>query len=595
MKIKSSFILIGGIAAILVSLPSVMLFREAYNGISATQKETSGIVPVRGILRALQLTQQHRGLSALFLNNDAGAVSKIAVKQQDAEIAYKSLAAVMQASVQNSRINGVWQATLRDWQSLAGDVSQRRITVATSFARHTAICTQLLKLNELVSDEFGLSADAELDSYQLIHSVILTLPSVTEILGMTRGKGGGLLAARTASAEDRRLLTQYIDVAGERLEQMTSAFEKAAALNAKLKADLGGQVDSTVALAKSALRLASDEILNSARLTFSPSDYFARFTESIDAQFKTLESAFGILERMTGERLVSQRNRLILMLLILCAVIAAGTWFGVATARGVSRQIAQNSSEMNNTSAVMASASENLSSSSEEISQQSGNISAAANEMTQNLHVVASAAEEMSVSIADVAKRASDVAKVSKDAANIADNTKLVVQELGGAAVKIGTVIEVISKIAEQTNMLALNASIEAAGAGAAGKGFAVVASEVKELARQTAASSEDIKRQILDIQKSTEGTVESIGRISEIIYRLDDSNTSIASSVEEQAMTTKEIVSNVTQIATAAADVNKNISGISIAVNDNAKDAHKLSAISAEMKTLSQALAQLC
>ena len=80
MKIKSSFILIGGIAAILVSLPSVMLFREAYNGISATQKEISGIVPVRGILRALQLTQQHRGLSALFLNNDAGAVSKIAVK-----------------------------------------------------------------------------------------------------------------------------------------------------------------------------------------------------------------------------------------------------------------------------------------------------------------------------------------------------------------------------------------------------------------------------------------------------------------------------------------------------------------------------------
>lgn len=258
---------------------------------------------------------------------------------------------------------------------------------------------------------------------------------------------------------------------------------------------------------------------------------------------------------------------------------------------GLIFQMTETGKDLNSGAKTLADSSQNLSTGIEEISQQTSSISSAANQMNQNLQVVSSAVEEMSISIGEVATKASEGARVSKEAASIAQDAQGLVRELGTGADSIGKVIEIISKIAEQTNMLALNASIEAAGAGEAGKGFAVVASEVKELARQTAASSEDIKKQIQAIQKSTDQTIQAIGNIAGIINRVNEGNASIASAVEEQSMTTKEIASNVNQISEASAEINRNISGISQAVTDSAKDAHKISELSSGLKKLSDFL----
>ncbi|MFN8192797.1 MAG: methyl-accepting chemotaxis protein [Nocardioidaceae bacterium] len=113
--------------------------------------------------------------------------------------------------------------------------------------------------------------------------------------------------------------------------------------------------------------------------------------------------------------------------------------------------------------------------------------------------------------------------------------------ELGNSSAEIGNVIKVINSIAEQTNLLALNATIEAARAGEAGKGFAVVANEVKELAQETAKATEDIGHRISAIQSDTENAVTAITEISAIIAQINDTQTTIASAVEEQTATTNE------------------------------------------------------
>lgn len=261
---------------------------------------------------------------------------------------------------------------------------------------------------------------------------------------------------------------------------------------------------------------------------------------------------------------------------------------------GLIFQMTETGKDLNTQAKTLAESSQSLSSAIEQVSQQTNTISSAATQMDQNLQVISSSVEEMSISIGEVAAKASESARVAKEASEIAGNAQTLVRELSSAAENIGQIIGIISKIAEQTNMLALNAAIEAAGAGEAGKGFAVVASEVKELARQTTASAEDIKRQIQSMQKSTETTIVAINSITEIIQRVNEGNSRIASAVEEQSMTTREIARNVSEISGASAEISRNIASISQAVTESANDAQKLSRLSAELKKLSDFLSNV-
>lgn len=249
------------------------------------------------------------------------------------------------------------------------------------------------------------------------------------------------------------------------------------------------------------------------------------------------------------------------------------------------------SSSLAKYSTELALASQGLSSGSEEVATQSQMIASASTQMNTNLQVLSSAIEEMSISIAEVAKKSSEAATVARDANNTAQKTGQIVGILGENAEEIGQVIETIASIASQTNLLALNAAIEAAGAGEAGKGFAVVASEVKELARQAGDASEEIKSKITAIRTSAQEVTEAMKIIMEINGRVNEINSTIASSVEEQAITAKEVASNISQSSKAANDVTSNIGGISQAVSSSVSDAEKASGLAKDLEKMSQDL----
>ncbi|MBT5265407.1 MAG: HAMP domain-containing protein [Rhodospirillaceae bacterium] len=196
--------------------------------------------------------------------------------------------------------------------------------------------------------------------------------------------------------------------------------------------------------------------------------------------------------------------------------------------------------------------------------EQASAVASASEQASSNVQTVAAAAEELSNSIAEISSQVVESTRITTEAAEQADATNASVGGLEKAAHKIGEVVKLISDIAEQTNLLALNATIEAARAGEAGKGFAVVASEVKSLANQTAEATDEISSQVASMQEETEKAVKAIKSISDTVVRVREISTTIASAVEEQSAATQEIGRNVQEAATGTEQVNSNISSVS-------------------------------
>ncbi len=227
-----------------------------------------------------------------------------------------------------------------------------------------------------------------------------------------------------------------------------------------------------------------------------------------------------------------------------------------------------------------------LTSTAESTQQKSGMVAAASEQASGNVQAVAAATDEMTSSIHEIARQVQHSTEKARVAVADVKATDARVTELLEAAGRIGDVVKLITAVAEQTNLLALNATIEAARAGEAGKGFAVVASEVKALAGQTAKATDAIGAQIAAMQQATREAATSIQAIGSTIIEVAEIATAIAAAVEEQGVATQEISRNVQEAAKGTVEVASSI----VEVNQGAVET---GSASAQVLSASQELSQ--
>lgn len=213
----------------------------------------------------------------------------------------------------------------------------------------------------------------------------------------------------------------------------------------------------------------------------------------------------------------------------------------------------------------------------DETQSMSTTVAAAAEQATVNVEMVAAAAEELSSSVEEINRQVTTSSQKTADAKNGADSASQTIQQLSEASDKIGEVVKLISDIAEQTNLLALNATIEAARAGEAGKGFAVVASEVKSLANQTSDATSDIGQQISNIQQRTDSSVEAVNGISELIITINEIASMIAAATEQQSSATVEISRNIQEASEGTRNVSQTIGGVSMNAQQTLESAREM------------------
>ncbi|MBF0241533.1 MAG: methyl-accepting chemotaxis protein [Desulfamplus sp.] len=263
-------------------------------------------------------------------------------------------------------------------------------------------------------------------------------------------------------------------------------------------------------------------------------------------------------------------------------------------------QIGKQSSRMDSSSDELLDIATHLNAGIDHTSNMAENVSVSAQTMSSSLNGAAATMQSSSKSVSMVASMAEQIAHTieaikqnSEESKSISENavikTKGAAQnmsKLGGFAKEIGKVVELITDISAQTNLLALNATIEAARAGEAGKGFAVVAGEIKNLAKQTAEATLEIKGQIGDVQTTTASTLKEINEIADVIDGVNQIVSKISIAVSEQSNSTREIAENISQTAIGIEDVSSTVGTTSSFANKITKE---IEIVGSEAKQMAQ------
>jgi len=626
-RYSGKFLLIFIIVLIPLTVLSLNLLNSLNEDIHFLENERTGLIYIKAVRQPIQTIQQHRGMTAAYLNGANKFKDKIMQLRLKIDKQFAELKKVDEQLSEQLGVSGILQRLLQQWQDIKHNALNTNSEKAIKM--HSQLVANLQELTEKVADSSSITLDPELDSYYLGSALSINIPNLTENMGKARAIGSAIAAKGAFSSADEKiklsLLSNNIDMFHTSLNKgLKAAFSN----NSNLRGRVSIASENTIR-AVNEMQQQINSLLTTSPIAVDSEHFFSQSTTAIDACYRLFDTIVPELDNLFVQRIESKNATLMTSFSTVIAITAltiyllAGFYYSVKNnlhqLNEAANELANgnlNAKAMLTTQDEMSQLAASFNKISENFRQTVGHISETATQLTgsaadlatissqstnniRNQHLqaeqAATAMTEMSATVHEVSQNVSNTAmsantatqevkegqdKVNKtihaiqELSDDVQNSVAVIEQLAQNSDDISTVLDVIMSVADQTNLLALNAAIEAARAGEHGRGFAVVADEVRTLAAKTQTSTAEIndvieklqtdsREAVSVMQRSQQKTAEvvaqaqeaglSLESISLAITKISDMSTEIASAAEQQSITAEEINKTIINIDTSS------------------------------------------